>query len=149
MDIVERLRDWNKFGVSRGDFVAYSHEAADEIEQLRNAVKVQANAVRILHEAEMSELNLLRKNAQEAHTAKATLDSEREANKILTDEIKALIPASALDVNKELLEAAKAATTYCEEIATLGSKYGTLQGPIVSDARSIARGLNEAIAAAD
>ena len=90
MDIVERLRDWNKFGVSRGDFVAYSHEAADEIEQLRNAVKVQANAVRILHEAEMSELNLLRKNAQEAHTAKATLDSEREANKILTDEIERL-----------------------------------------------------------
>jgi hypothetical protein len=35
MDIVERLRDWNKFGVSRGDFVAYSQEAADEIEQLR------------------------------------------------------------------------------------------------------------------
>jgi len=67
----------------------------------------------------------------------------------LVNQIKALIPASALDVNKELLEAAKAATTYCEEIATLGSKYGTLQGPIVSDARSIARGLNEAIAAAD
>jgi hypothetical protein len=35
MDIVERLRDWGKFGVSRGDFVAYSHEAADEIERLR------------------------------------------------------------------------------------------------------------------
>ena len=90
MDIVERLRDWGKFGVSRGDFVAYSHEAADEIERLRNAIKVQANAVRVLHEAEMSELNLLRKNAQEAHTAKATLDSEREANKILTDEIERL-----------------------------------------------------------
>ena len=39
MDIVERLRDWNKFGVSRGDFVAYSHEAADEIERLRKALK--------------------------------------------------------------------------------------------------------------
>ena len=64
--------------------------AADEIEQLRNAIKVQANAVRVLHEAEMSELNLLRKNAQEAYTAKATLDSEREANKILTDEIERL-----------------------------------------------------------
>lgn len=87
MDIVERLRDWGKFGVSRGDFVAYSHEAADEIDQLRNVIKVQANAVRVLHEAEMSELNRLRKNAQEAYTAKATLDSEREANKILTDEI--------------------------------------------------------------
>ena len=65
-------------------------KAADEIEQLRNAIKVQANAVRVLHEAETSELNLLRKNAQEAYTAKATLDSEREANKILTDEIERL-----------------------------------------------------------
>ena len=36
MDIVERLRShWGKFGVSRGDFVTYSHEAADEIERLR------------------------------------------------------------------------------------------------------------------
>ena len=59
----------------------------DIVERLRNAIKVQANAVRVLHEAEMSELNRLRKNAQEAYTAKATLDSEREANKILTDEI--------------------------------------------------------------
>jgi len=106
MDIVERLRDWNKFGVSRGDFVAYSHEAADEIEQLRNAVKVQANAVRVLHEAETSELNLLRKNAQEAYTAKATLDSEREANKILTDEIEQLRLKKKIAVEwiKELMD---------------------------------------------
>ena len=65
-------------------------ELLAENEQLRNAIKVQANAVRVLHEAETSELNLLRKNAQEAYTAKATLDSEREANKILTDEIERL-----------------------------------------------------------
>ena len=39
MDIVERLRDWNKFGVSRGDFVAYSQEAADEIERSREALR--------------------------------------------------------------------------------------------------------------
>jgi len=71
-------------------------KAADEIEQLRNAIKVQANAVRVLHEAETSELNLLRKNAQEAYTAKATLDSEREANKILTDEIERLRKALRL-----------------------------------------------------
>jgi len=84
-DIVERLREHNE---PPFDYIA--HEAADEIEQLRNAIKVQANAVRVLHEAETSELNLLRKNAQEAYTAKATLDSEREANKILTDEIERL-----------------------------------------------------------
>ncbi len=47
----------------------------------------------------MSELNRLRKNAQEAYTAKATLDSEREANEILTDEIERLrgMLISALD----------------------------------------------------
>jgi len=39
MDIVERLRDWGKFGVSRGDFVAYSHEAADEIERLEGELR--------------------------------------------------------------------------------------------------------------
>ena len=42
MDIVERLRDWNKFGVSRGDFVAYSQEAADEIVKLREALAFYA-----------------------------------------------------------------------------------------------------------
>ncbi len=47
MDIVERLRDWNKFGVSRGDFVAYSHEAADEIEQLRNNQSILITSFRI------------------------------------------------------------------------------------------------------
>lgn len=89
MDIVERLRShWG--GERIADVSIDVADAADEIEQLRNVIKVQANAVRVLHEAEMSELNRLRKNAQEAYTAKATLDSEREANKILTDEIERL-----------------------------------------------------------
>ena len=65
------------------------------------------------------------------------------------EELNQLIPASALDVNKELLEAAKAAIAYCEEISTFGSKYGTLEGPIVSAAYRIARGLNEAIASTE
>ena len=60
-----------------------------------------------------------------------------------------LIPVSALDVNKELLKAAKAAIAYCEEISTFGGKYGALFGAMVADARSIARGLNEAIASAE
>jgi hypothetical protein len=94
MGIVERLREHNE---PPFDYIA--HEAADEIERLRNAITVQANAVRVLLEAETSELNLLRKNAQEAYTAKATLDSEREANEILTDEIERLrgMLISALD----------------------------------------------------
>ena len=82
MDIVERLRSVYGWSIE----AEWCAEAADEIERLRNAIKVQANAVRVLNEAETSELNRLRKNAQEAYTAKATLDSEREANKILTDE---------------------------------------------------------------
>ncbi len=84
MDIVERLRD------TTGIHEDLIYEAADTIEQLQSTIKTQANAVRVLHEAETSELNRLRKNAQEAYTAKATLDSEREANKILTDEIERL-----------------------------------------------------------
>ncbi len=62
MGIVERLREHNE---PPFDYIA--HEAADEIERLRNAITVQANAVRVLLEAETSELNLLRKNAQEAY----------------------------------------------------------------------------------
>ena len=48
MDIVERLRShWGKFGVSRGDFVTYSHEAADEIEHLRNNQSILITSFRI------------------------------------------------------------------------------------------------------
>ena len=81
-------------------------DAREEIEQLRNAIKVQTNAVRVLHEAETSELNCLRKNTQEAYTAKATLDSEREANKILTDEIEQLRLKKKIAVEwiKELMD---------------------------------------------
>ena len=61
-----------------------------ENERLRKAMDVQANAVNVLHQAETSELNHLRKTAQEAYMAKMTLDSEREANRILTDEIERL-----------------------------------------------------------
>jgi hypothetical protein len=64
--------------------------AIDEIKQLRKAMDVQGNAVKVLHQAETSELNHLRKTAQEAYMAKMTLDSEREANRILTDEIEQL-----------------------------------------------------------
>jgi hypothetical protein len=63
---------------------------ASEIEQLREAMDVQSNAVNVLHQAETSELNHLRKTAQEAYVAKMTLNSEREANKILTDDIERL-----------------------------------------------------------
>jgi hypothetical protein len=47
MDIVERLRShWGKFGVSRGDFVTYSHSAADEIERSRKEIKQLREALK-------------------------------------------------------------------------------------------------------
>ncbi len=85
--LLRKLRD-------AGDRASYKphlyHEAANVIEQLQKAMVVQGNAVKVLHQAETSELNHLRKTAQEAYAAKMTLDSEREANKILTDEIERL-----------------------------------------------------------
>lgn len=109
MDIVERLRSIYGWSIE----AEWCAEAADEIERLRNAITVQANAVRVLHEAETSELNHLRKNAQEAYTAKATLDSEREANKILTDE------------NERLREVLLTVLEACKD--EIGSRFLTVQ----------------------
>lgn len=100
-DIIVTLKRSNDLLMTFGnDYSDVFLPAIDEIERLRNAIKVQSNAVRVLHEAETSELNHLRKNAQEAYTAKATLDSEREANKILTDEIERLRVWNNLVENK-------------------------------------------------
>ena len=86
-DIVDRLRTVDISWSQEGEWCA---EAADEIERLRKAMDVQGNAVKVLHQAETFELNHLRKTVQEAYMAKMTLDSEREANRILTDEIEQL-----------------------------------------------------------
>jgi hypothetical protein len=44
MDIVERLRDWceDPHDVSMGELAEYSHEAANKIEQLREALQFYA-----------------------------------------------------------------------------------------------------------
>lgn len=81
MELLQRLRD--PFKVTPQD----AAEAADEIERLRDAIKVQANAVQSLQESETTEINRLRKTEREAHIAIETLDSERKANAILTDDI--------------------------------------------------------------
>ena len=44
MDIVERLRFWGTYGVSKKDLVKYSNEAADEIERLREVSQQQLDA---------------------------------------------------------------------------------------------------------
>jgi hypothetical protein len=101
MDIVERLRRINAFLHVTEDEPEYdyklSYEAADEIERLQKAIKIQFNAAQVLHQAETTELNGLRKTAQEAYMAVSTLDSEREVNKILTDEVERLREALNAD----------------------------------------------------
>jgi len=87
-DIIVTLKRSNDLLMTFGnDYSDVFLPAIDEIVRLRKAMDVQANAVNVLHQAETSELNHLRKTAQEAYMAKMTLDSEREANRILTDEI--------------------------------------------------------------
>ena len=68
---------------------------AAEIERLREVIKNQANAVRTLHNNEATEINRLRKQRHEWHLAVTSIDSEREANAILTAEIERLQEAIA------------------------------------------------------
>jgi hypothetical protein len=58
----------------------------DELERLREAIKRQAAAVRNLQTSEDSQINVLRKQSQQAYIAVSTLDSERAMNAILTEE---------------------------------------------------------------
>ena len=60
------------------------------IADLENAIKIQAAAVKTLEAAEDRELNKLRKQEVDMHQALRQLESEREMNAILTDEIERL-----------------------------------------------------------
>lgn len=107
-DIVKRLRAWgrlaplvsdetyNKTEMKYGAQPRFD-ECADEIERLNAkvesleaAIKAQANAVKILDRCKGTELAHLRKTHHEAKVAAKTLDSEREANAVLTAEIERL-----------------------------------------------------------
>jgi len=63
---------------------------AAEIVRLRAAIKSQASAVRTLQANEQTEINILRAKRHEWHIAISSLDSEREANALLTAEIERL-----------------------------------------------------------
>lgn len=63
---------------------------AAEIERLQEAIERQASAIRTLHANEQTEINTLRKKRHEWHHAVSSLDSEREANALLTAEIERL-----------------------------------------------------------
>ena len=100
MDIVERLRRtelhhvWDDLeGKMVGKMFSANPdgpEAADEIERLRRANKVQSCTIRSLQYSKS-------KIVYETHIAVKTLDSEKEANAILTDEIERLREALRLE----------------------------------------------------
>lgn len=99
-DIVERLSglydEWNSphsspDGLPTGASIML--DAADEItalraenESLKTAIQRQANAMRTLEYCKKAEINILRQTHQQAHVAAMTLDSEKNANAILTEE---------------------------------------------------------------
>jgi predicted transcriptional regulator YdeE len=85
-DIVERLRK-PPFGTETSERNIMNTE---EIERLREAVKVQANAAKMIDSAWAKEINYHRESKNDYDIAIATLDSEREANKLLTAEIERL-----------------------------------------------------------
>lgn len=107
-DLVQRLKGHSEnMERDKGKFVRFIDvatctEAAElieaqaaEIERLREVIKTQANAVRTLHSNEATEINRLRKQRHEWHLAVTSIDSEREANAILTAEIERLLEALA------------------------------------------------------
>lgn len=110
--LVEQLEAWAPL-VSSGYEVPAAGQAmmnasraltaqAEEIERLSATVKrVQGAAKTIMHH-EGEELARLRKQAQEHHLAIRTLDSEREANALLTDEIERLRVALEWYANSEI-----------------------------------------------
>ena len=97
MDIAEKMAADIALAIDGGDwqdakwFSKFHREAwikavqpyADEIDRLRRANKVQACTIRSLQYSKS-------KIVYEAHIAVKTLDSEKEANAILTDEIEQL-----------------------------------------------------------
>jgi RecA/RadA recombinase len=72
------------------------------IADLENAIKIQASAVKTLEAAEDRELNKLRKQEVDMHQALRQLESEREMNAILTNEIEQL----RVDINEAFIDGA-------------------------------------------
>jgi predicted esterase YcpF (UPF0227 family) len=58
----------------------------EENNRLTKAIRLQADAIRTLHMCEETEINRLRKLVFKAQIANFTLDSERAANALLTED---------------------------------------------------------------
>lgn len=98
---------------------------AEEIERLNAIVKrVQGAAKTIMHH-EGEELARLRKQAQEHHLAMRTLDSEREANALLTDEVERL--RARLEITDEITERYDGIACRDETIRLLEQKIAALK----------------------
>lgn len=94
-DIVERLARTIPMVDSTGRVVdglvnPDGREAAAEITRLRAQVKIVQSAAKTIMIGEADELRRLREQHREWHLAIKSLDSEREANAILTAENEAL-----------------------------------------------------------
>ena len=81
-DLVKRLRD------DSGDWL--TDLAADRIEELEAAIKRQARAARTLRDLTLAEVSHLQDKDRAEYFAAKTLNSEREANEILTNRIEEL-----------------------------------------------------------
>lgn len=86
-DLVKRLRANITYSYMPMAIRHQLAEAAERIERLERAIERQASAVRTLQNCEETEINRLRSKERDAHAAVSTLDSEREANAILTAQI--------------------------------------------------------------
>jgi len=63
---------------------------SDRIEELEAAIRRQAAASKTLRQSTLSEVQHIKDNERKAYVATKTLDSERDANAILTEENEAL-----------------------------------------------------------
>lgn len=92
-DIVERLdfcAEYGLFAAAEAGMEASYAEAAAEITRLRGQVKRVQSAAKTIMIGEADELRRLREQHREWHLAVNSLDSEREANAMLTREVEAL-----------------------------------------------------------
>ena len=83
----EEVENMVRFGVSNS---AIANETADRIEELEAAIKRQAGAARTLRQLTLAEVQHLSDMDRSEYFAAQTLNSERDANAILTDRIEEL-----------------------------------------------------------
>lgn len=92
--------------VALKSLVAERDALRDKVERLEAAIKRQAGAAKTLRDLTLSEVSHLKEKDRSEYVAAKTVDSEREANAILTDENDALRAQVAEARNTALEEAA-------------------------------------------